>query len=130
MDWKEHHENDSLSSFVLHSSPKQRENYVIYYYYCNRTGKFKQKGTGKRSLKQQGTSKLGGHCTAYIRVKEYESGEVEAKICDHHIHEKELVHLPLSDSVRKMIAAKLQEGVSISSISGIMWKDSWVGESW
>ena len=49
-------------------------------------------------------------------MKEYECGEVEAEICDHHIHKKKLVHLPLSDSVREMIAAKLQDGVSISSI--------------
>lgn len=44
-------------------------------------------------------------------MKEPESGKVGAGICDH-IHKKELVHLPLSDSVGKMIAAKLQEGVS------------------
>ena len=100
----------------MQCSPKQRDNYIIYYYYCNRTGKFTSKGHGKRSLKQQGTSKIGGHCTAYIRVKEFESGEVEAEMCDHHIHEKKLVHLPLSDSVKKMIAAKLQDGVSISSV--------------
>ena len=100
----------------MQCSPKQRDNYIIYYYYCNRTGKFTSKGHGKRSVKQQGTSKIGGHCTAYIRVKEFESGEVEAEICDHHIHEKKLVHLPLSDSVKKMIAAKLQDGVSISSV--------------
>ena len=56
-------------------------------------------------------SKLRGYCTAYIRVKEYESGEVEAEIYDHHIHEKKLVHLPLSDSVKEIIAAKLQDGV-------------------
>ena len=105
-----------MSSFVLQSSPKQRDNYIIYYYYCNRTGTFTSRGNGKRSLKQQGTSKLGGYCTAYIRVKEYECGKVEAEICDHHMHEKKLVHLPLSDSVRKMIAAKLQDGVSVSSI--------------
>ena len=116
LDWKERHEDESLSSFVLQSSPKQRDNYIIYYYYCKRTGKFTSRGSGKRSLKQQGTSKLGGYCTAYIRAKEYECGKVETEICDHHVHEKKLVHLPLSDSTRKMIAAKLQDGVSVSSI--------------
>ena len=74
------------------------------------------KSKGVRSEKQQGTSKLGQYCTAYIRAREYKSGEVEAEICDHHTHVKQPAHLPLSKPIRDMIAAKLQEGVSPSSI--------------
>ena len=115
-EWKELHQVESESSFVLHCSPKQRENYLIYYYYCNRTGQYNGKGKQVRSLKQQGSSKLGYHCSAYMKVKEYVSGKVEAEICDHHIHEKLVAHLPLPESCRKMIAAKLNDGVSVSSI--------------
>lgn len=56
------------------------------------------------------------HCTAYIRAKKYVSGEVTVEVCDHHVHEAELAHLRLPDSVRTMIAAKLSDGVSISTI--------------
>ena len=92
-----------------HLSPKQRDNYIIYYYYCNRTGTFTSRGNGKRSLKQQGTLKLGGYCTAYIRVKEY---ECKLKFVTT-IYMKRSWYIY---SVRKMIAAKLQDGVSVSSI--------------
>ena len=116
VEWKEAFETKSSSSFVLHCSPKQCANYLTYYYYCNRTGKYDHKGKGARSLKLQGSSKLGSHCTAYMRVRQYTSGLVEAEVCDHHLHEKQLAHLPLDDSTRKMIVAKLHEGVTISSI--------------
>ena len=110
------HEEESASSFVLNCSPKQREKYIIYYYYCNRSGQYIGKGKGIRSLKLQGTSKLGHCCSAYMKAKEYESGELEVEICDYHTHEQHLAHLPLPESTRKLVAAKLNDGVSISSI--------------
>ena len=57
------------------------------------------------------------YCTAYIRAKKYLlSGEVFVEICDHHIHEQLLCHLRLLDSLRMTIAAKLNDGVTISTI--------------
>ena len=38
------------------------------------------------------------------------------EICDHHIHEQLLCHLRLPDSLRMTIAAKLNDGVTISTI--------------
>ena len=38
------------------------------------------------------------------------------EICDHHIHEQLLCHLRLPDSLRMTIAAKLNDGVTISAI--------------
>ena len=116
MDWKEEFELKTSSSYVLHSSPKQRVNCTCYYYYCNRTGTYSSRGEGKRGLKIEGTSKIGMHCTAYIRAKKYVSGEVIVEVCNHHIHEAELAHLHLPDSIRAMIAAKLSDGVTISTI--------------
>ncbi|XP_019863881.1 PREDICTED: uncharacterized protein LOC109593069, partial [Amphimedon queenslandica] len=60
MQWKEQYETSSRSSFVLHSSPKERSSagYVTYYYYCSRSGKYIGRGKGKRQLKIQGSSKL------------------------------------------------------------------------
>ena len=59
MNWKEEIELKTSSSYVLHSSPKQRANYMCYYYYCNCTGTYSSRGEGKRGLKIQGTSKIG-----------------------------------------------------------------------
>ena len=107
-----------MSSFVLNTSPKQRAGgYLCYYYYCNRSGCYTPKGKGKRESKIQGSSKIGVYCTAYIRAKKYLlSGEVSVEMCNHHIHEKDLCHLRLPESLRKTIAAKLNDGVTISTI--------------
>ena len=86
-----------------------------YKFYCNRTGNYSSRGEGKRGLKIQGTSKLGMHCTAYIRAKKY-SSEVSVEMCGQHIHETQLAHLHLPDSTWQMIAAKLSDGVTISTI--------------
>jgi len=55
------------------------------------------------------------HCILKSKAL-YSSGEVEAEICDHHIHEKQPAHLPISESLCETIASKLQDGVSPSSI--------------
>ena len=90
---------------------------MSYYYYCNRSGSYTPKGKGKQELKIQGSSKIGEYFTAYIRAKKYLlSGEVFVEICDHHIHEQLLCHLRLPDSLRMTIAAKLNDGVTISTI--------------
>uniref|UniRef100_A0A1X7T4G0 MULE transposase domain-containing protein n=1 Tax=Amphimedon queenslandica TaxID=400682 RepID=A0A1X7T4G0_AMPQE len=89
---------------------------MCYYYYCNRTGTYSSRREGKRKLKILGTLKIGMHCTAFIRAKKYTSGEVVVEGCNHHIHEAELDHLHLPDSIRAMIAAKLSDGVTLSNI--------------
>ena len=81
--WKEEFEIKS-ASFVLQCAPKQRNDHVVYYYYCNRSGHYNPRGEGKHSLKLQGSSKLGNYCSAYIRLRK---SFVEAEICDHYTHE-------------------------------------------
>lgn len=72
---------------------------------------------GKRELKLQGSSKIGGHCVAFIRAHKYSSsGHVEAEICDHHLHEAQLAHTHFPETTRQMIAAKLHDGVAIQTI--------------
>ncbi len=60
--WKENYERASNSWFV-------QEKTAGLYYYCNRSGNFQSKSTGKRHLKNQGTSKLNAYCTASVTVK-------------------------------------------------------------
>ena len=38
------------------------------------------------------------------------------EVCGHHVHEVQLTHLRLPDSIRTMVAAKLSDGVTISTI--------------
>ena len=38
------------------------------YFYCNRSGSFESQGKGLRSLKVQGTSKIGELCTSHIKL--------------------------------------------------------------
>lgn len=117
MTWKGTMESTSSSLYVLHSAPQKRADHSCYYYYCNRSGVYNSKGKGKRALKLQGSSKIGGHCVAYIRARKYtSSGHVEAEICDHHLHEPQLAHIPLPETTRQMIAAKLHDGVAIQAI--------------
>ena len=108
MQWKEELEITTSSLFVLHSSPKQRIDCTYYYYYCNRTGQYNSKGKDKRNLKIQGTSKIGGHCTVYIRAQKFLSGEVNAEICNHHTHPIELGHLKIPDSIRQNDSCKMK----------------------
>ncbi|XP_019853060.1 PREDICTED: uncharacterized protein LOC109582660 [Amphimedon queenslandica] len=117
MAWKSDIEKSSSSSYVLHSAPQKREDHSCYYYYCNRSGVYHLRGKGKRALKLQGSSnKVDGYCVAYIRACRYTSGAVTVEICDHHLHESQLAHIPLPESTRHMIAAKLQDGVEIQAI--------------
>ena len=80
-----------------------------WYYYCNRAGKYKPRGAGVRQLKMQGSSKIGEQCTAHIKVSEKKSGEVNVQYCGYHTHPVSLGHLPLPDSTRKFVAAKLKK---------------------
>ena len=55
------------------------------YLYCNRSGTYKPKGEGKRSMKTQGTCKIGEVCTSYMKVCEHiESGNVSVEFCSNH----------------------------------------------
>ena len=118
MKWKEDFEENSRSSYVLHWAPKchSDSNYVSYYYYCNRSGKYSSRGKGVRELKIQGSSKMGTHCPAYIRAKKDQDGQIEVELCNYHTHEQQLAHLPLPLSTRETVAAKLADGVTISNI--------------
>ena len=60
--------------------------------------------------------KIGRHCIAYIRARNYLSGNVEIEFCDHHLLKAQLAHLHIPESTKQMIAAKLHDGVSTNAI--------------
>ena len=86
------------------------------YYYCNRSGFFAAKSSGKRHMKSQGTSKLNTYCTASITAT-LDNGLIRAQICNtHYGHNTSLGHLRLSESDRSSIAGQLAQGVKFEHI--------------
>ena len=87
------------------------------YYYCNRSGYFNPRGEQCRSLKSQGTAKIGTYCTAGIVLVLASNGSVKASICTtHYGHQLSLGHIRLSKEYRYSIAAKISQGVSFQRI--------------
>ena len=80
---------------------------------CNRSGhERKSRGTGKKQMKSQGTSKLGNICTCQLSVNVYDACNVSVKLYpSHYGHEPEVGHLRLSDSARKAVATKVKVGI-------------------
>ena len=114
--WKQQLEEQTRSFYVQKSGTKKCGDQTHLYLYCNRSGTYIAKGKGKRSLKTQGTSKIGV-CMSYIKVCEnLDTKSVSVEYCSTHTHKHELAHLPLSDDVGKVIAGKLQLGVTIERI--------------
>ena len=82
---------------------------------CNRFGhERKSRGTGKRQMKSQGTSKLGNTCTCQLSVNVYDAGNISVKLYPSH-YGHEPGHLRLSDSARKAVATKVKVGIPAKS---------------
>ena len=116
--WKEQLEKETNSWFVQDCGEKKVADGSKTYYYCNRSGHFRNQGIGKRHSKTQGTSKINGHCTASLTVSKAEGGTfitVEAHTT-HYGHEASLGHLRLPLSERAAIAGQLARGVDFQHI--------------
>ena len=110
-------EVESNSLYVQHCSKQTSKSVHRWYYYCNRGGNYKPKGEGKRSLKMQGSNKIGFNCTAHIKVvQDTTSGVVNVNFCPSHNHSITLGHVPMSEDTRMLVAHKLKDGVTIEKI--------------
>ncbi|KAK3856543.1 hypothetical protein Pcinc_037136 [Petrolisthes cinctipes] len=117
LNWKEEEERTTKASFVQHCGPRQRENAIVQYFYCNRSGYFIAKGEGKRNIKRQGSSKIGATCPAFIKfVLSRVTGRGSAEYCLEHTHPCEFAHLRLSDAMQRRVASHLTKGVKIEEI--------------
>ena len=76
-------------------APKLYKENKVWYYYCNRAGIHKPRGTQVRQLKSQGTSKVRGHCTAHMKaIVNQTCGQVQVKHwATHHNHKTQLTYL-------------------------------------
>lgn len=84
---------------------------------CSRSGVYKnRKTTTKRSLKSQGTKKIGFSCTSTIKVTKLE-GIYCVRFCKtHYGHTTEVEHANLSVVDRQEIADMLSQGLTIDEI--------------
>lgn len=86
------------------------------YYYCNRNGYYKSRGTGRRHLKNQGTSKINAHCTAALKVQCTGMDCHLTVYKTHYAHKSSLGHLRIPESDRLAIAGKIGQGVDFQHI--------------
>ena len=118
MEWKLEEESRTNSFFVQHSAAHIREDAKCWYFYCNRSGLYKGKGKNARALKSQGSCKIGEICAAHMKIRQvHTTGVGTLEYCStHHNHVPEIAHLPMPESLRLIVASKLQQGISLARI--------------
>ncbi|XP_063969505.1 uncharacterized protein LOC135157532 isoform X1 [Lytechinus pictus] len=116
--WKRQYEQTNKCSFVTAKGATETEQVSMQTFYCNRSGFFTSKGSGKRSQKAQGSCKINGHCTAGISAKTcLMTGSVGVVLTKtHYGHGEDLGHLKLSQEERIAIGQKLAQGISVDRI--------------
>ena len=116
------------SWYVKHRADRKTKHYTKSCLRCNRTGTFVSKSTGKRAMKSQGSCKTGCSCPAFITTRRYHAtGEVQAEFCLKHVgHRQENAFNRMSKEMSTTIAAKLSQGISMTSVMDYM-RDSMCG---
>lgn len=116
--WKNQEETTTRSQYTLQCAPQTSLQTKVWYYYCNRAGKYTPKGQQKRQLKTQGTNKTGHQCSAHMKVsQDIKTGHITVFYCSyHHSHETNLAHLQIPKDTRLELIRKLQQGVTMDRI--------------
>lgn len=114
--WKQATERETVSSYVKMHGTYKTESHIKTKYSCHRSGKFIQKGKGKRHLKMQGSKKINAYCPAQMEVV-IEERKCSVKFLKTHVgHKQELSHLNLTEEDRLEIAEKIQKNVPFDTI--------------
>ena len=113
--WKSALEESQKSFYCKSTGSKERhdDRNKVSYYNCNRSGMYLAKGTGKRRLKSQGSSKMGAHCTSTIKlIENSDTGLYQVNFCKtHYGHETQLGHIRISNEDKRTIASKRKMGI-------------------
>ncbi|GBN34017.1 hypothetical protein AVEN_26662-1 [Araneus ventricosus] len=113
--WKLKFENDNQVQFIKPSGLKKRKHGYIQYFHCFRSGKYHNKGQGKRIT--QRSEKIGNICTAEIKMYIRENGKITAKVCNtHYGHGDSLSYMKLTEAEKKTIAHSLKMKIDIPVI--------------
>lgn len=114
--WKQTMERETASSYVKLHGTYKTETHTKTKYSCHRSGKFIQKGTGKRHLKMQGSKKINAFCPAHLEVL-IEEHKCSVSFLKTHVgHKQELLHLNLTEQERQEIAEKIVNDVPFDTI--------------
>ena len=91
--WKSSEEESTNSNYVLHGGSSVKNSIKYNYFYCNRSGISKEKGTGTRCTKMQKSCKIGATCTAHIIVEgSVATGSCKVSYCYTHVAIKRSWH--------------------------------------
>lgn len=130
-EWRQQYEKDRMVSFIYRGGTKkisvlQSVTYMI----CHRSGHYKptmaDTATRKRKMKPQGSCKIGGYCTAGIKlVRNLEDGEILADICHTHyghpLDSEALPHLRVNPVLKRMLVKKFEEGYLMISFKCVIY---------
>ncbi|XP_018017669.1 uncharacterized protein LOC108674245 [Hyalella azteca] len=111
-------ERENNVEFCINTANFNQKSKVVYYR-CNRSGFYRvSKQTVQRRTKNQGSCKIEGHCTAYVKTKElFATGRVMMHLCNSHYgHDLQLVHLRVPKADKQIISSKLNTGMNFSEI--------------
>ncbi|XP_076436126.1 uncharacterized protein LOC143275736 [Babylonia areolata] len=117
-EWKRKVEKDSKSFYTQASGTQKGKVFLLTHFYCHRSGKPELVKNRIRSMKSQGSCKIGHRCTSYITCrKNLETGTVTAEFCFEHTgHCLKLAHLNISSGLRDFIVGKLTQGHDAKTI--------------
>ncbi|XP_048526115.1 zinc finger protein 436-like [Dendroctonus ponderosae] len=115
--WKSNLEEKSYSQYVKQRGSYKTSEGTKTVYVCKRSGFYVPKGSGKRHLKTQGTSKINGMCPSEMQVTVLENDEHKITFTETHIgHDQDLGHLHLTVEQRMDVAKKIATNVPFSCI--------------
>ena len=79
----------------------------VFYYYCNREGRYKSEGALKQQLKTQGTAKIGSQCSADIKaVQNINTYKIQYSYCTTlYNHTTQLAYLQIPLTIQQDIAS-------------------------
>lgn len=117
--WKGNIEVEENTRYSGKRSPKlQKDGSYKRIYYCNRSGYYRSKGTGKRP--NRGSSKMGGYCPSTIDISCTSNGTVKCKYFKtHRSHETSgpsQMHIRIHQRDKIFIADCIGRGVDIQNI--------------
>lgn len=129
LQWKKQIEKDSSVSFCKNSGLKKIKGVGTDYFYCYRSGEYKDSEYRKRRLKALGSNKINGICPAMMKVT-YTDEMIKVIFTKTHIgHDVDIRRLRLSQDEREYIAKQLADGKSVDTILEEARKSSLEGES-
>ncbi|KAF4531413.1 hypothetical protein B566_EDAN009655 [Ephemera danica] len=117
--WKLKEEETTCSFFTrTHKFVDESTGNVTSYYACHRDGNYESESTGQRSLKSQGSCKIGGACPAKMKVKvSSESLQIDVDYTSTHFgHAAEPGHERIPKHGRAIIIEKLKNKVPPKAI--------------